>query len=128
MAARHPSDPAAPWRAAATLGRLVAQGLLSEAEAARALAAAPAPGADPRGWAARRAWRLAQARDGWARARARAIRRARASLAPLLAARASRQRLEDAVADSDPHGALTRADRDALLRREVSRALAGRWA
>jgi hypothetical protein len=121
---RHASDPAAPWRAAATLGRLVAQGLLTEAEARAALAAAPAPGADPSGWAARRAWRLAAARDGWARARRRAAWAIRDTLAPLLADHHPRHVLEAALAQADPHGALTPAERDALLRREVARALA----
>jgi hypothetical protein len=122
---RHRTDPLPPWRAAAVLGRLVAQGLLAEQEAAAALAAAPAPGADPLGWAARRAWRLKAAQDGWRRARLRALREARAALRPLLAARAPRDVLEDAVGRSDPHGALTRADRNALLHAEVARALAG---
>jgi hypothetical protein len=124
--ARHPTDPAAPWRAAATLGRLVAQGSLDPREAAEALAAAPAPGADPSGWAARRAWRLAAAAEGWRRARDRARREARTRLPPLLAERAPRPALEAALADCDPHGALTTAERDALLRGLVLHALTRR--
>jgi hypothetical protein len=123
---RHPTDPPAPWRAAATLGRLLAQGLLDPAEAAAALAAALAPGADASGWAARRAWRLAAARDGWARARHRALLAARQALPPLLAARAPRAVLEATLADCDPHHALTAAERRRLLRHAVTTALTGR--
>jgi len=120
---RHRTDPAAPWRAAATLGRLVAQGVLGAEEAAAALAAAPAPGADPSGWAARRAWRLAAARDGWLRARRRAAWAVRSTLAPLLADRAGKPALEAAVAAADPDRALTDAERAALLRQAVRAAL-----
>jgi hypothetical protein len=122
---RHASDPAAPWRAAATFGRLVAQGLLSAREADAALAAAPAPGVDAAGWATRRRWRLLAAAAGWSRARRDAARAVRAALAPLLAARAPRASLEAAAAGADRRRALTEAERAALLRAEVARALAG---
>ncbi|MCX7383231.1 MAG: AAA family ATPase [Alphaproteobacteria bacterium] len=52
---RHATDPAAPHKAAAVLGRLAAAGLIApgEAEVALAAAAADAPGANPHGLRAR---------------------------------------------------------------------------
>ena len=67
---RHSTDPIAVWRSIAPLGKLVAQGLLGHGEVRSSLAAAPAPGADPSGWRARRERRLNAAIAGWTRERA----------------------------------------------------------
>lgn len=123
---RHPTDPIGPWRAIGPFGRLVAQGVIGAHEVRAALAAAPAPGADPSGWRARREWRLNDAIAAWQRARDRARRDLRHTLRPLLAARAPRAVLEAAAAAADPHGALRPAERTALLAAEVAAALAGR--
>ena len=116
-------DPPQTARAAGTLAGLVAAGLMDRAEAAAALAAIPAPQADPSGWQARRAWALADAEAAWHARRRRAVRAIRAALAPLLAARAPRAALEEAAAGADRPPALLPAERARLLRAEVRRAL-----
>jgi len=121
----HRTDPQAPRRAIPALAQLVEQGLLGAESAAATLTAVPAPGADPSGWAARRAWALADARADWARARQRAAWALHTTLAPLLAGRAPRATLEQAAAAADPRGAFTPAQRAELLRLAVARALAG---
>ena len=122
---RHPTDPEPAWRAAGRLGKLVAQDLLAHDEARAVLAAAPAPGADPSGWRARREWRLADAAAGWRRERARVRFAIARTLRPLLATRAPRATLEAAVAAADPRRALHDTARTALLHDAVSAALAG---
>jgi hypothetical protein len=121
---RHPRDPAPAWQAIGVLAKLVAQGLLHQAEAAAALAAAPAAGADPSGWQARRAWRLADAVAAWRRERARVRRAIAPAAAPLLLRRAPRAALLAVAAEADPRGALLPAEREALLGALVARRLA----
>jgi hypothetical protein len=123
---RHANDPDAPWRAAAAFARLVARGLLDPGEAEAALAASPAPAADPSGWRARRTWRLADATAEWARARARAAYAIARALRPLLAARAPRAALLAAAGRADRARALTPAETRRLVRRLVAAELAGR--
>lgn len=121
---RHHADPETPWRAAAALGKLVAQGVMAQTEASASLAAAPAPGAECSGWRARREWRLADAAAAWARARRRTAWNVAESLRPLLAARAPLAALKAAAAAADPREALTRREHAALLARLVAAALA----
>lgn len=112
----HPSDPPAGWRALPRLAGLAADGVLTLAEADRALAAT-GPAGDASGWQARRRWALA---DGVAAARMereRTLRHARRALAPLLAARAPRAALEAAVAG------LPAEQGAALLEAEITRVL-----
>jgi hypothetical protein len=115
---RHRADP--PLAALPVLARLTAQGLLAAAEADAALAAA-GPAGDAAGWQARRRWALDDAVAASERARAWAARRLARAVAPLLAARASRDTLRAAAAD--PSGLLRPHEVAALLEREVARAL-----
>ncbi|MBN9510729.1 MAG: hypothetical protein J0I21_16675 [Alphaproteobacteria bacterium] len=123
---RHPGDPAAPWRAAPVLGRLVACGRLRMAEAQAALAAVPAPGADPSGWQARSTWRLADAVAEQRRARAGAADAIVRALRPMLAARAPRAALFRAAMEADRRRALTRREVARMVRELVAAELAGR--
>ena len=119
---RHMADPRSAWDALPALAGLVSQRLLTLAEADAALADA-GPAGDPSGWQARRRWALTDAVAVLRAARRRAGWAIRAALAPLLAARASRPDLEAAAAAADPAGALPAAQRAALVRDQVARAL-----
>lgn len=93
MAFRHRLDPKLQHDAAASMGRLVAMGVLEQAEALDALcraAEAKAPhDLDRVGLRSRLSWALSDSADAWRRARRWADLNLRRGIKPLLEARAS---------------------------------------
>lgn len=117
MTGFHPGDPPGAAEAVARLVPLVARGMLSPAEADRALAM----GDQRSGWQARRRWALGDGVGAFDMAWDGAARALRRRLAPLLAARATRAELERAAGRAC--GPLLAAERAALLAAEVAHAL-----
>jgi len=84
---RHPTDPPAPFHAAAPLARLIAAGLLDYPECLAALAQAAGAPTAPSGLRTRLAHALTDAVTHWQIRRALAAREIRRALAPSLAVR-----------------------------------------
>jgi hypothetical protein len=119
---------ALPLRAAAPLGKLTAQALLSREEAFGALLWAARRArlrGDRSGWQAELAWALDDATLQWDRRAAQAEFAIRKVLAPLLAAgRSSRDLIAAAIGENARAGGpLTRASVLDVVRQEVSWAL-----
>lgn len=127
--ARHAPDQHAPeqFRAAAIAGRLAAAGLVEGPPllaAIRRAAFRAAPTVNRRGLAMRLAHRFADSHHEAQLAREAARRRIAHALAPLLHARAPIPALRQAVAEADPHFALSAREQEAEAQAAIARHLA----
>ncbi|MBX6382098.1 MAG: hypothetical protein IRZ07_03855 [Microbispora sp.] len=125
MAIKHPLDPPVQWAAAATCGKLVAQGILSvEDIVPKLLEAAIRAGyrGDRSGLQTRLSWHVRDNADHWSRERDRVEFLIRRGIAPLLAEWAEPiQILRAAHAINEKH-------QEPLLRREVKDLVAAEMA
>lgn len=128
MTGRHPLDPPAQHRAAATFGRLIAAGLMTRDECLPHLVRAElsARHVDPAGLRARLAHTLHDAAAAHARRRSRAARAVRDAVAPLLAAWAAPATIRAAARDTNAAlGApLFAHEAEAIAAHEAARVLA----
>jgi len=128
MSQPHRMDPPAQHRAAQVAGVLAARGVVEGPQLLLAIqraARAAAPGVDPRGLAMRLAHRYGDALADTLAARDAARVRVLAALAPLLDSRAAAPTLLAAADAVEAAGALSHAERHALVAAAILRRLRG---